>query len=205
MNARKSIPVGIAAALAAGIAAAKVNTGIDAEAQLPYWEIAERHLAIRLVQRLPDQTRGFFEARGFTKANAETIAQSCVFQTVFKNLSPPTHPVIVDYDLKEWRVHAGTKHGALKTREDWQREWSARDVSQPARLAFEWALLPTRQTYHAGDYNWGMSVYDLTPGTRFALDVVWRENGNPRRARIEGLRCAPDTPVADLPGTEGPP
>jgi len=203
MNARKPILAGIAAAFAAGIATAKVNTGVDAEAHLPYWEIAERNLAIRLVQRLPDQTRGFFEARGFAKADAETIAQSCVFQTVFKNLSTSTQPIVVDYDLNEWRVHTDTKHGGLKTREDWQREWLARDVSQSARLAFEWALLPTRQIYHAGDYNWGMSVYGLPPGTRFALDVVWRENGKPRRARIEGLRCAPDTPVTDLPGTEG--
>lgn len=199
MTLHKALGIGIALALLAGVAMAEIKTGVDAEAQLPYWEITEQNLSIRLVQRLPDQTRGFFEARGFAKADAETIAQSCVFQTVFKNLSTPARPVTIDYDLKEWRVRAGAAQRQLKTREDWQREWVARGIAQPARLAFEWALLPTRQTYHVSDYNWGMSVYDLKPGTRFALDVVWRENGNPRRARIDGVRCAPDTPVAEAP------
>ena len=199
MTLHKALGIGVALALLAGVAMAEIKTGVDAEAQLPYWEITEQNLSIRLVQRLPDQTRGFFEARGFAKADAETIAQSCVFQTVFKNLSTPARPVTIDYDLKEWRVRAGAAQRQLKTREDWQREWVARGIAQPARLAFEWALLPTRQTYHVSDYNWGMSVYDLKPGTRFALDVVWRENGKPRRARIDGVRCAPDTPVAEAP------
>lgn len=199
MTLHKAPGIGVALALLAGVALAEIKTGIDAEAQLPYWEIAERNVSIRLVQRLPDQTRGFFEARGFAKADAETIAQSCVFQTVFKNLSTPARPVTIEYDLKEWRVRAGAAQRQLKTREDWQREWAARRVAQPARLAFEWALLPTRQTYRVSDYNWGMSVYDLKPGTRFALDVVWRENGKPRRARIDGMRCAPDTPAVEAP------
>jgi hypothetical protein len=61
-------------------AVAVVNTGIDAEVQLPYWEVVEHGISMRLVQRLPDQTRGFFEARGFSVADSELIAQSCVFQ-----------------------------------------------------------------------------------------------------------------------------
>lgn len=197
MTLHKALGIGVALALLAGVAMAESKTGIDAEAQLPYWEIAEQNISIRLVQRLPDQTRGFFEARGFAKADAETIAQSCVFQTVFKNLSTPAQPVVIDYDLKEWRVQAGAAQRRLKTREDWQREWAARGIAQSARMAFEWALLPTRQTYHVGDYNWGMSVYDLKPGTRFALDVIWRENGKPRRAGVDGVRCAPDTPAPE--------
>lgn len=199
MMPRQPMALGIAALFLSGVATANITTGIDAEAQLPYWEMAQPNVSIRLVQRLPDQTRGFFEARGFAKADAETIAQSCVFQTVFKNLSTPAQPVVIDYDLKAWRVHAGTAQRRLKTREDWQREWAARGIAKPAQLAFEWALLPTRQTYHVSDYNWGMSVYDLKPGTRFALDIVWRENGKPRRARIDGLRCAPDAPVPEAP------
>ena len=45
-------------------AVAAINTGTDAEAELPYWEVVEHGVSIRLVQRLPDQTRGFFQARG---------------------------------------------------------------------------------------------------------------------------------------------
>jgi hypothetical protein len=172
--------------------AAVVNTGTDDEARLPFWEIAGQEVSIRLVQRLPDQTRGFFQARGFSVADSELIAQGCVFQTVFKNLSPATGPVRIEYDLREWVVHAaGAQHG-MKTREHWKKIWTARRAPQAARLAFEWGLLPTRQTYGPGDYNWGMSVFGLAPGTPFELDVVWYQNGERRAVRVQGMRCAAD-------------
>ena len=174
---------------------AGVTTGIDAEAQLPYWEIAQGDISVRLVQRLPDQTRGFFQARGFAAADAERVAQSCVFQTIFKNVAPATDKGVLDYDLKQWTVHAGGKKNKMKTREDWQKEWAARGVSQAAQLAFEWSLIPTRQRYGAGDYNWGFSIFNLAPGTRFDLDLVWHENGARRSGRMNGIVCAPDVEV----------
>lgn len=174
---------------------AAVTTGIDAEAKLPYWEIAQGDVSVRLVQRLPDQTRGFFQARGFSAADAERIAQSCVFQTIFKNVAPARRQGAIDYNLKEWRVRAGGQQRQLKTREDWRREWTGRGVSPAAQLAFEWTLIPTRQRYGAGDYNWGFSIFNLAPGTRFNLDLVWRENGARRAGRIDGIVCAPDVEV----------
>ena len=177
---------------------AGVTTGIDAEADLPYWQFAQDDISVRLVQRLPDQTRGFFQARGFSAADAERVAQSCVFQTIFKNRPHPKgggNSGVLDYDLKEWTVHAGGKKSKMKTREDWQKEWTARGVPQAAQLAFEWSLIPTRQRYGAGDYNWGFSIFNLAPGTRFDLDLVWRENGARRSGRINGIICAPDVEV----------
>ena len=187
------ILVGILISLSSARAA--VTTGTDDEAQLPYWEIAQGHISVRLIQRLPDQTRGFFEARGFSTADADRIAQSCVFQTIFKNVAPTGHKGAIDYNLKEWVVQVGGKTRQLKTREDWQKEWTTRGVPPPAQLAFEWTLIPTRQRYAAGDYNWGFSIFDLAPGTRFDLDFVWRENGARRRGRIDGIVCAPDVEV----------
>jgi hypothetical protein len=177
-------------------AAAVVNTGTDAEAELPYWEVVEHGVSIRLVQRLPDQTRGFFLARGFSVADSELIAQSCVFQTVFKNVAPPSDPGVIEYNLDEWIVHAAGAPRRMKTREDWQKEWTARRAPKAAQLAFEWALLPTRQSYRPGDYNWGMSIFNLAPGTRFDLDIVWRQGGERRRARLKGVVCAPDIEVS---------
>lgn len=174
---------------------AAVTTGIDAEAQLPYWEIVQGDISVRLVQRLPDQTRGFFQARGFAAEDAERIAQSCVFQTIFKNVAPTASQGAIEYNLKEWVVHAGGKKRQMKTREDWQQEWTARRVAQAAQLAFAWSLIPTRQRYGAGDYNWGFSIFDLAPGTRFDLDLVWHQDGARRRARIDGIVCAPDVEV----------
>ena len=194
------IPSLLRAALAAAVlscaapASAAVTTGIDAEANLPYWQFAQGHISVRLVQRLPDQTRGFFEARGFSTADADRIAQSCVFQTIFKNVASGPKGAI-EYNLKEWAVHTGGEKRQMKTREDWQKEWTARGVPPPAQLAFEWSLIPTRQRYAAGDYNWGFSIFNLAPGTRFALDLVWRENGARRSGRINGVVCAPDVEV----------
>jgi hypothetical protein len=169
-----------------------VSTGTDEDAQLPYWQVADRSASIRLVQRLPDQTRGFFLARGFSAAQVERIAQSCVFQTVFRNTSRDGSPSALAYNLREWVVSSDGKPAGMKTREDWKAEWQALSAPEGAQIAFEWALLPTRQVYQPGDYNWGMSIFTLKPGAVFDLDLVWHQHGETRRARIAGIRCAPD-------------
>ena len=176
---------------------AAVTTGTDEEARLPYWEIVEPDVSIRLVQRLPDQTRGFFQARGFSVEDSERIAQSCVLQTVFKNISSASAPSTIEYNLREWVVRTASARHGLKTREDWEKEWAARRAPPSARLAFEWSLLPTRQSYRSGDYNWGMSVFDLPSGGRFDLTVVWRHGDHVQRARIDNIRCAPEADAAD--------
>jgi len=180
-------------------AAAVISTGTDAEAELPYWEVVEHGVSIRLVQRLPDQTRGFFQARGFSIADSELVAQSCMFQTVIKNVAPPSDQKVIEYNLDEWVVHAAGAQRRMKTREDWQKEWTARRAPKAAQLAFEWGLIPTRQTYRPGDYNWGLSVFNLAPGTPFDLDVVWHQGGERRSARLKGVVCAPDIQVSPAP------
>lgn len=177
-------------------AVAVINTGTDEEAELPYWEVVEHGVSMRLVQRLPDQTRGFYQARGFSIADSELIAQSCMFQTVIKNVTPPSDPAIIEYNMDEWIVHAFGAQRRMKTREDWKKEWTARGAPKAAQLAFEWGLIPTRQSYRPGDYNWGLSVYNLPPGTRFDLDVVWHLGGERRSARLKGVVCAPDIHVS---------
>lgn len=172
--------------------AATIVTGVDEQAGLPYWEIRDAGMSLRLVQRLPDQSRGYFMARGFSAEQAERIAQSCVFQSVFKNLSSDTGPSVLRYDLGEWIVRHGSRRQGMKTREDWQGEWERLDVSQPARIAFEWSLLPTEQIYRPGDYNWGMSIFNLKPGAGFDLEIVWYQHGEQRSALISGMECAPD-------------
>lgn len=173
------------------LGAAVITQGKDEQAELPYWQVARGAVSIRLVQRLPDQTRGYFQARGFATDDADRIARQCVFQTVFKNENTNGAGPI-DYNLRDWVVHFHGRRQGLKTREDWQQEWQARNAPPAARLAFEWSLLPTRQRYQPGDYNWGMSVFNLAPGSTFDLDVVWRQRGAQQTARIRGMRCAPD-------------
>jgi hypothetical protein len=187
------------AAIAAGLLiasttalAASVETGTDPQARLPYWQLSDGSMSLRLVQRLPDQTRGFFMARGFAPDHAERIALSCVFQTVFHNTSQTGQPSPLEYDLRDWVVYAdGGQHG-LKTREDWDTEWQRLGAPKAARIAFEWALYPTQQTYRPGDYNWGMSIFNLPPGAHFDLKVVWRQHGETHDGLIRNIECAPD-------------
>lgn len=174
------------------IADIKIDKGIDAEATLPYWQVSDRGMSLRLVQRLPDQTRGYFMARGFAKPEADLIARSCLFQTIFKNTSNHGQPSDIQYNLRDWVVTVGDKHQGLKLREDWQREWEKRKINKAAQVAFEWSLYPTKQVYRPGDYNWGMSLFNLAPGTRFDLKIVWHQYGKTRTATIKGIQCAAD-------------
>lgn len=182
--------IGMLVGTAAG--AAELSTGIDEQAQLPYWELQDEGMSLRLVQRMPDQSRGFFRARGFSKVDVEQVAQRCVFQTVFKNRSNTAIPSPLRYNLENWVVQHGQDTSTMMTREIWQTLWSEHTAPQAARIAFKWALYPTQQTYQPGDYNWGMSMMDLTPGSRFDLKVVWHQYGEMRSALIKDMRCAAD-------------
>lgn len=175
-----------------GYADTRLQTGIDADAALPYWQLSDEGMSLRLVQRLPDQTRGYFLARGFAETEADLIARSCVFQTVFKNESNRHQPSPLEYNLHDWVVTTNGHQQGLKVREDWKREWQNRHVAMPAQVAFEWSLYPTHQVYKPGDYNWGMSIFNLTPGTRFDLKVVWHQYGQTHTATIKNIQCAVD-------------
>lgn len=172
--------------------AATLNTGIDEEAGLPFWEVTDKGMSLKLVQRLPDQTRGFFMARGFSTEHAELIAQSCVFQTVFKNTSNLGTPSTLNYNLREWVVLYQDQQRGLKTREDWETEWKTRNITTSSQLAFNWALYPTIQTYRPGDYNWGMSLFNLKPGATFDLKIVWYQFDKMHEFVINDIQCAPD-------------
>jgi len=175
------------------VGAAVISQGLDEQAKFPYWQITNDWVSIRLVQRLPDQTRGYFQARGFSPEDADLIARQCVFQTIIKNEKAQNRGSgLVAYNLREWVVYSAGRSQGLKTREDWRKEWKARSASPAAQLAFEWSLLPTQQVYQPGDYNWGMSVYNLAPGSTFDLDVAWYQRGEKQVARIRNIRCAPD-------------
>ncbi|WP_455366921.1 hypothetical protein [Kaarinaea lacus] len=170
----------------------QVLTGTDEDAQLPFWEWRDGVSSLRLVQRLPDQTRAFFMARGFNKKQAEVIAQSCIFQTVYKNISTAARPSIIEYDLRQWKVMYQGKALPLKTKEIWKAEWEQVNASQKVQIAFLWALIPTQQRYEPQDYNWGMTSYNLPPGEKFDLQIVWLQDDQKRTATIHDIQCAPD-------------
>lgn len=172
--------------------AATVTTGKDEQSLLPYWKLEESGMSLRFVQRIPDQSRAFFLAQGFSAKDAEHIATSCTFQTVLTNTSHKSVPAPLNFDLREWVINYKGKSSGMKTREDWDKEWGEKKISRNSRLTFKWALVPTQMEYKPNDYNWGMSFFNLKPGSIFDLKVVWRQYDKMHDYVIKGMQCSPD-------------
>ncbi len=172
----------------------EVQRQTDAQTGLLRWTLREGPLRFDLVQRLPDQTRAFFLARGFPKAEADRLAEACVFQAIGRNTGTPGQAPAVHIDLGQWRVRAGGSEAPPLLKEQWLDDWGRSGaVSPPARLAFRWATFPSVQTFEPrGDYNWGMISFGPPPGASFDLEMVWHEGAQRRSAWIEGLQCPPE-------------
>ncbi len=175
-----------------GAARAEAVWGVKGDTGLSFWHWRSEGVSVELVQRLPDQTRAFFLGRGFSAGAADAIALGCVFQTIFKNTAPKGNPTTVEYHMDDWRVSTSSGSQSPKLKEVWDQDWEAMGVSQAARIAFRWSLLPTSQRFEAGDYNWGMTSFGLAPGSRFHLELVWYRDGRRESGRIEDVECARD-------------
>lgn len=171
---------------------AGVITGKDEQAQLPFWQLETPAMTLRLVQRLPDQTRAYFAGRGFNKADVDYIASYCVFQSVFTNTASAKSPHVIEYDARDWRIVYHGKELPLMLRESWRDNWKQRGAKQAQKIAFEWSLLPSQQRYEATDYNWGMTVYKLPHGSQFDLKLSWMLDGKKQNATIRDMKCAAD-------------
>ncbi|QEP41709.1 hypothetical protein D5085_00245 [Ectothiorhodospiraceae bacterium BW-2] len=160
------------------------------EAGVEGWEWQSRGIRLQQIQRLPDQTRAFFMGRGFTREDADYLAESCLFQTVFYNQSEQSLTI----DLTQWRAVVDNREIPLKLTADWQQNWAARNSPQAARIAFQWALFPNQQTFAPGDWNMGMITYPVPLGASFDLHFNWQVGGVEHTAVLPGLTCATDAP-----------
>jgi len=168
-----------------------VKHGEDPTTGLKSWLWDNNGFYLELTQRLPDQTRGYFESRGFDRASTEIAGTSCIFQTMIKN-SGTDPSVVITADLNEWQVISGEMKKSMLLREYWQKLWLDRNQSESAKIAFEWSLLPTKVEYKINDYNWGMSGYGLPPGSHFDLEFSWYSNGEKFSGRINDVVCPDD-------------
>jgi hypothetical protein len=146
-----------------------------------------------LIQRLPDQTRGFFLARGFDRESVDILANHCVFQSIVKNTAEKSASSMIEVNLTQWRMRqpddSWTK---IVLTSEWLQRWQQRGLAKSSQIAFKWSFFPTFQQFRGGDYNWGMTSYGLEPGASFDLKVVWKENGQLQQEIISGIQCAPD-------------
>ncbi len=170
---------------------AELSQKLNKETGLIGWKFQQGNLELELIQRLPDQTRAFFMARGFPTDIADDLGKSCIFQTIIRNTDKTDgHPLTVN--LKDWTLNHSGQIQPLKLKESWDQSWPDTQISKSARLAFRWGTFPTKQTFRAGDYNWGMISFGLLPGTRFDLQLVWQVEEKKYSAQIDKLICAED-------------
>jgi hypothetical protein len=107
-----------------------VTQGADTETGLRYWEWNHQGVVFRLTQRLPDQTRAFFLARGFDADSADMVAKQCVFQSMFRNTGEQGSGAVT-IDLDEWDIAANGARSGLLTREKWEAKLAGRGVPAP--------------------------------------------------------------------------
>ncbi len=174
------------------MASADVIKEVDSEGLIT-WQLLSNGLKLKLVQRLPDQTRAFFQGRGFSADIANKIASSCVFQTIGENISEGEDSGSVSIALDQWLVKYAHAQRPIKLKETWDREWPEGSVSKASRIAFHWAMFPTKQSFEpGGDYGWGMTSFGLPPGAKFDLHVFWKLDGQVKDDWIKHLECAKD-------------
>lgn len=163
------------------------ESSVDPETGLATWQAEASGIQVRLTQISPDQARAFYQARGFSAAAAERYAAECVFMTVVRNIGD----VPIAHRLADWRyVAPGRPPRAIRSKAQWARLWQQAGVSEPARIAFTWAQLPTTQTFAPGDWNQGMTAYTVPRGGTFDLHFSWRAGGKTHSGKLEQVRCA---------------
>ncbi len=177
---------------------AAVSHSVDKTTQLKSWKLLQDGFELQIIQRLPDQSRGFFQARGFSAAQADDIATQCIMQSSVMNSGGEKEKLPVSVVLKDWRVRVDGQIQPIKLKEDWAKQWAAitdagQQVKQAARIAFRWSTFPSEQSFEPnGDYNWGMISFGLKPGTVFDLQAVWYVDGQLQSHWINGIECAQD-------------
>jgi len=161
------------------------------ETGIQTWELHDQGVGFMLVQITPDQTRGFFLARGFSLEEVNYYVSYCVFMTIVRNEAIPES---ITYNLANWRFYRRSKPpGKLKLKEDWLKEWRQRKIAEPALIAFDWSQHPTTQSFEVGDWNQGMTTYAMPLGSVFNLKFQWNINGVIHESMLKDIQCASET------------
>lgn len=168
-----------------GVASAATEEALDDRTGLPRWDAGTDNVRLRLVQRLPDQTRAFFLGRGFSAEQVDRIAENCVLQTIMYN----DGEVPIDLDIAKWSAQVGDTQYAPRLMTDWQREWQDAGVGNGPRIAFRWALFPNQQSFAPGDWNMGMTTWPVPPGTEMDVHIRWSVDGIAHELTAEAVRC----------------
>lgn len=179
--------LGLSAMLCAGsILAGETLQTTDPETQLSTWEANRNGVHLRLTQISPQQARAFMQARGLDAKSAEEFAHTCVYMTVLRNEGKSP----IKYCLAEWRYTpaSGTPQTML-AKHDWLAKWRPRKLPKSVKLAFDWSQFPFEQSFAPGDWNQGMTTFELPAGSRFDLQYRWWRNGKLYENTLRDVQC----------------
>jgi hypothetical protein len=157
----------------------------NANNQAKSWGWSKQGVSIELTPLSPSQSMAFFIGRGFPLEQVSIIGLVCVFQGAIKNKSDS----LVDYDLDQWQVSFQNHQVSILDREYWGAVWEKVGISKAVKVAFHWSLLPTKQYYAQGDYNWGMFIVGLKPGDVFDLNLTINRDQTPVNGEIQSMEC----------------
>lgn len=153
---------------------------------LSTWEIDTKGVHLRLTQISPEQARAFMLNRGMDKQSVEEFAHTCVYMTVVRNDSKQP----IDHNLAYWHyVPEGSKPQVMLTKHDWLTRWQPRNFSKPVKLAFDWSQFPMGQTFAPGDWNQGMTTFELPAGSRFDVLYRWKQNDKLHEGKLRNVQC----------------
>jgi hypothetical protein len=175
--------------LSPGLAAgrqADTRHSVSAETGLATWETESRGTHFRLTQISPAQARAFMQGRGMDEISVNEFANTCVFMSVLRNDGRKP----IKFNLATWRyVPKGGEPRRMLTKEAWLDRWQPRNFSAAVRIAFAWSQFPVEQTFEPGDWNQGMTTYDLPAGSRFDVIYRWRQDGRQHEGRLKNVEC----------------
>ena len=167
--------------------AAPTETSLDPETGLATWQTESAGIQVRLTQIDPNQIRAFYQARGFSPQQLEPYAATCVFMTVVRNIGTTA----IEHRLADWHYQDTPRQSRhIRSKEEWDALWTKMEVPQPARIAFTWAQFPAEQRFEPGDWNQGMTSYDLPRTARFDLTFTWQQSGDTRTGQLNNVGCA---------------
>jgi hypothetical protein len=158
---------------------------VSPDTGLSSWKSEGDALEFELVQVLPDYVRAVYAARGLPEVVVDKVSSYCVFGTILHNRTEKP----LSYRVADWRYITpdGVSH-RIRTKSEWVSEW------QDLGIAFRWSMLPDDQTFEVGDWGQGFTTIALEPGSRFALDYSWSQDGKTETRTIKEVRCAPAEP-----------
>ena len=182
----------------------QTQTSLAQDTGLATWETATNNVHLRLTQISPEQARAFMQARGLDEKSVNEFARTCVYMMVLRNDSK----LPIKYCMAEWRYtphidtgrytpqmnaaryipNLGTPQLMLG-KHDWQARWQPRKLAKSVKLAFDWSQFPFEQTFSPGDWNQGMTTFELPAGSRFDLLYRWWQDGKLYQGTLRDVQC----------------